>query len=221
MAVLWDMDGTLIDSEPYWIEAETALVERFGGTWSEEDGLTLVGRPLPYSARILQGRGVALPEDEIVATLTASVAERIRGAVPWQEDARALLQEVVAAGVPCALVTMSYRRMADALLAAVPEAFQVVVTGDEVRHGKPDPESYLLAAHRLGVDIARCVAIEDSPSGIGAAWSSGAATIAVRRLAKLDARPGLTRLTTLDGLGLEGIRAIANGEVRDELTGGA
>lgn len=204
------MDGTLIDSEPYWIEAETALVERFGGTWSEEDGLTLVGRPLPYSARILQGRGVALPEEEIVATLTASVAERIRGAVPWQEDARALLQEVVAAGVPCALVTMSYRRMADALLAAVPEAFQVVVTGDEVERGKPDPESYLLAASRLGVDIARCVAIEDSPTGVASAIAAGAPTVGVVRIVPLEDRAGLTRVSSLAGLHPRDLVALAS-----------
>ncbi|MFN3866750.1 MAG: HAD family hydrolase [Demequina sp.] len=215
-AVLWDMDGTLIDSEPYWIAAETALAERFGVDWTHEDGLSLVGRPLEVSGRILHERGIALEVDEIVATMVAAVAERVRAHVPWQRDAQSLLENVVAAGIPCALVTMSYSRLADAFLAQVPDAFAVVVTGDEVAHGKPDPEAYLTAAARLGVDPARCVAIEDSPAGIGSALGSGARTIGVRRLVPIEPQQGLSRLKSLDGVSVDTLREIAAGRTIDD-----
>ncbi|WP_238581631.1 HAD family hydrolase [Demequina aestuarii] len=216
-AILWDMDGTLIDSEPYWIAAETALAERFGVTWTHEDGLSLVGRPLSDSGQILQERGVALEVDEIIASMVATVADRVRSHVPWQADARLLLERVVAAGIPCALVTMSYSTLADAFLAQVPEAFAVVVTGDQVARGKPDPEAYLTAARLLGVDAASCVAIEDSPAGIGSALASGAATIGVQRLVPVGADPRLTRLSTLAGLDVEALGRIAAGERWDAL----
>lgn len=211
------MDGTLIDSEPYWIAAETALATRFGVEWTHEDGLSLVGRPLEYSGQILHDRGVALEVSEIAATLITAVAEQMRGHVPWQADARRLLEAVVAAGIPCALVTMSYSRLADAFLAQAPDAFAVVVTGDEVSRGKPDPEAYLTAAERLGVDVEACVAIEDSPAGIGSALASGAATIGVQRLVPVGADPRLTRVSTLAALDVEALGRIAAGERWDTL----
>jgi len=216
-AVLWDMDGTLIDSEPYWIAAETELAERFGVEWTHEDGLGLVGNPLDVSAAVLRDRGVDLPPSEIIDTLLARVAGQVRERVPWQADARSLLGEVVAAGIPCALVTMSYTRLAQALLAHAPDAFAVVVTGDRVTHGKPHPEAYLTAAQELGVDISRCVAIEDSPAGVGSAHASGAATIGVRRLTPIEPLPGLSRVTSLDGIDVAALAAIAAGEAIDQL----
>ena len=216
-AVLWDMDGTLIDSEPYWIEAEMALAAQFGAAWTHEDGLTLVGQPLETSGRILQDRGVDLEVGQIVESLLARVSEQVRAHVPWQDDARVLLDAVVTAGIPCALVTMSYTRLANAFLAHAPDAFAVVVTGDRVARGKPDPEAYLVAAAELGVDVERCVAIEDSPAGIGSAHASGARTIAVRRHVPIPALPGLSRLRSLEGLDVDALRRIAAGAVVDEL----
>ena len=211
------MDGTLIDSEPYWIAAETELAARFGVTWTHEDGLGLVGNPLTVSAQVLRDRGVDMAIDDIIGFLLMRVSDDVRGHVPWQEDARHLLEATVAAGIPCALVTMSYTRMADAFLASVPEAFSVVVTGDRVSRGKPDPEAYLTAARELGVDIADCVAIEDSPSGVGSAWTAGARTVAVRRIVPLEPRAGLSRVRGLDGWTVETLARVAAGEVIDEL----
>ncbi len=211
------MDGTLIDSEPYWIAAETELAARFGVTWTHADGLGLVGNPLTLSAQILRERGVDLPDEEIVEFLLGRVSEQVRAHVPWQEDARLLLEACVEAGVPCALVTMSYTRLADAFLESVPGAFSVVVTGDRVSRGKPDPEAYLSAASELGVDIEACVAIEDSPSGVGSAWSSGARTVAVRRLVAIEPREGLSRVRSLDAWDLDSLSRVAGGEVIDEL----
>ncbi|WNM23196.1 HAD family hydrolase [Demequina capsici] len=216
-AVLWDMDGTLIDSEPYWIAAEKALATRFGVVWTDEDGLGLVGRSLPDSAQILAARGIALAPTQIIDFLVASVADDMTRRVPWQDDARRLLDEVVSAGIPCALVTMSYTRLAEAFQARVPEAFQVVVAGDEVERGKPDPEAYLLAARRLGVDITECVAIEDSRSGVRSAAASGAHTLAVRRLTALEEIDGVSRFRSLERVDLGTLRSIRAGVVIDEL----
>lgn len=216
-AVLWDMDGTLIDSEPYWIAAETELAARFGVAWSHEDGLQLVGNPLTLSAQILIDRGVDLPVPDVIDYLLARVTAQVRECTPWQPDARALLDATVAAGVPCALVTSSYAMLADAFVSRAPDAFAVVVSGDQVAEGKPHPEPYLTAAARMGVPIERCVAVEDSPAGVASALASGAATLAVRRLTPVPARPGLSRVRTLAGLGAADLGALVAGEVIDQL----
>lgn len=180
-AVLWDMDGTLVDTEPYWMQAETDLVESFGGTWTHDDCMLLVGSGLWDSAAILQGRGVELDADSIVQRLTDRVQERLaEDGVPWRPGARELLAELKQAGVPTALVTMSVERMARQITGLIDfPAFDVIVAGDQVTHPKPHPEGYLTAAAALGVDPELCVAIEDSVPGVSAAVAAGTATIGV------------------------------------------
>nr|PZN00379.1 MAG: hypothetical protein DIU73_00440 [Actinomycetota bacterium] len=216
-AVLWDMDGTLIDSEPYWITAEMALMAEHGAEWTHEDGLSMVGNPVDFTAVRMIERGAQLSVEEITSRLLAEVAVQVAQSVPWQEDARALLTQVRDAGIPCALVTMSYGPMTEAFLEAAPGIFDVVVTGDQVERGKPDPEGYLSAAAQLGVDVTRCIAIEDSPAGTLAAYRSGAATIGVRRIAPIEPRPGLTRVRTLEGMSVADLAEIVAGNPRDEL----
>lgn len=201
-AVLWDMDGTLIDTEPYWVENERALVESFGGTWTHENALACVGNPLDVSARYIRANSpVDLPEREITERMQAGVMERMRESMPWRAGARELLLALVEAGVPCALVTMSWRPMVDVLLEVLPEGtFSAVVTGDVVAAGKPDPECYLTAMQALGAQPAECVAIEDSSTGVGAALASGARTIAVPHLVEIPEQPGLARVATLTGV---------------------
>jgi HAD superfamily hydrolase (TIGR01509 family) len=215
-AVLWDMDGTLIDTEPYWMAAETELVEAHGGSWGHEQGLAMVGQPLLVSAQILRDHGVPLPPEEIVDFLIRRVIEEVERDVPWQPGARELLTALADAGVPCALVTMSYRSLADTFVAAAPAGvFRAVVTGDVVTHGKPHPEAYLTAADQLGVDPARCVAVEDSPAGIGSAMAAGARTIGVEAVLPVDPRPGLSRVSSLADLDLDDLARIADGAVLD------
>jgi HAD superfamily hydrolase (TIGR01509 family) len=199
-AVFWDMDGTLVDTEPYWLSAETRLVESYGGVWTEADGLQLVGSSLERSAIILQSRGVRLGTDEIVSVLTDRVLEQIDTAVPWRPGARELLASLREAGVPSALVTMSIGRMAQRVVSAVGfDAFDTVVSGDMVAEGKPAPDCYLLAAETLGVDPRRSVAIEDSEYGVAAAVAAGMATIAVPLHVPLPASPAYTLWQDLAG----------------------
>ncbi len=218
-AVLWDMDGTLIDTEPYWIQAESDLCTAHGAVWTHEDGLSVVGNPLKVSAQALQDRGVELPIPEIIDALLRQLTTAVRGHNPWQEDAHRLLDRVVARGIPCGLVTMSYTMLADAFVEQA-DIFAVVVTGEEVTNGKPHPEPYLKAASLLGVPIERCLAIEDSPSGIRSAHASGARTVAIKRLTPLDPLPGMSRLRTLDTLTDVAIASIMRGEIIDELGDG-
>lgn len=209
-AVLWDMDGTLIDTEPFWFAAETELVGRFGGTWTHHQAISLVGSGLDDGARVLQQHGVDMTVDEIVGWQTDFVTERLVGPLPWRPGALELLGALRDAGVPTGLVTMSIRRMAEAVAAAVPfDGFDVVVAGDDVRRPKPDPEAYLRAAELLGVDILGCVAIEDSPPGLAAAVASGATTIGVPHQAVLPEGDRWRLWTTLERRGPADLAAVA------------
>ncbi|WP_374225435.1 HAD family hydrolase [Microbacterium sp. ISL-59] len=187
-AVLWDMDGTLVDTEPYWMAAETALVESFGGSWSHEDALQLVGSGLLDSAVILQRAGVAMEAQAIVDHLTDAVQDSLRtSGVPFRPGARELLRDLRSAGIPTGLVTMSLRRMALSVVGLIDfEAFDLVVAGDDVDNPKPHPEPYLQAAALLDVDITNVIVIEDSPTGVRAGLASGALTLAVPHIVPLD-----------------------------------
>ena len=217
-AVLWDMDGTLVDTEPAWMGAEQALVEEFGGTWTDADALRMIGMSLLPAAAILQEHGVDLPVEVIGERLVDGVVAAVGRHLEWQPGALELLAALRGAGVRCALVTMSYRRFAEAVLTQGPDgAFDVVVTGDEVVRPKPHPEPYLRAAELLGVAIEDCVAIEDSPPGVASALASGARTLGVQHIAVVEARPGLSRAGSLADIGLAEVARIASGEVLDLL----
>ena len=180
-AVLWDMDGTLVETEPYWIEAEFELVAAHGGTWSSEHALNLVGNDLLVSGRyIREHSGIDVEPAQIVEELLDRVVARLGQRMPWRPGAVELLTDLRAHGVRCALVTMSYRRFADPMLRALPaHTFEVVVTGDAVSQGKPHPEPYEKAAALLGVDPAETLAIEDSNTGARSAEAAGCTVLVV------------------------------------------
>ncbi|MFM7686876.1 MAG: HAD-IA family hydrolase, partial [Actinomycetota bacterium] len=198
-AVLWDMDGTIVDTEPYWIETEHELVAEFGGHWDDEKAHSLVGKDLRDSATILRDwGGVQLPIDDIVNRLLDGVIERVQQNVPWRPGARELLAALNEARIPTALVTMSWQRFADAVVAALPKgSFDVVVTGDQVANGKPHPEPYLAAAAALGVRPEDCVAIEDSPTGLRSAVAAGCRTIAVPNVVHIPDAADYTKVASL------------------------
>jgi HAD superfamily hydrolase (TIGR01509 family) len=207
-AVLWDMDGTIVDTEPYWIAAEHALVEAHGGTWSHEQAMQLVGQSLTFSAGLLQQAGVDLEVREIIDTLTTQVVANVRQQVPWRPGARELLEDLHLAGVRCALVTMSEGPLAREVVASLPRPyFEVVVTGDTVSQGKPHPEAYLRAVELLqdadpGLAIEHCVALEDSAPGVAAAVASGVATVAIPHIVPLPEHEQYTLWESLAGRSL-------------------
>src|SRR5690606_11729989 len=204
------MDGTLVDTERYWMAAEEELVESFGGRWTHEDGLGLVGSGLWEAAAVFQSAGVDLDADTIVARLTARVREQLdEHGVPWRPGARELLEALRQASVPTALVTMSVRSMADDIVRAIPfHAFDVMVTGDSVENAKPHPEPYLNAADALGVDVRDCVAIEDSPAGLTSAWAAGAVTVGVPNILALDEAPAHVLWDSLAGKAVSDVAAL-------------
>jgi len=180
-AVLWDMDGTLVDTEPYWMDVEFELAARHGGRWSREHALNLVGNDLIESGRyIREHMGIDLEPAQIVEQLLDGVVARVVDEVPWRPGAVDRLADLGEREIPCALVTMSYRRFVAPILSALPaETFGAIVTGDSVSRGKPHPEPYLKAAALLGVDAAYCLAVEDSNTGARSAEAAGCMVLVV------------------------------------------
>lgn len=199
------MDGTIVDTEPYWIEAEHALVAAHGGQWSHTQAMQLVGQSLVFSAGILQGAGVKLEKREIIDILTAEVISRVRTSVPWRPGARELLDQLHESGVRCALVTMSEGPLAREIVASLPKPyFEFLVTGDTVTNGKPHPEPYLKAVDLLrqqdpDLTVHECVALEDSAPGVAAALASGVVTVAIPHIVPLPDDPARATWNSLDG----------------------
>ena len=198
-SVMFDMDGLLVDSEPLWLEAETAVMARLGADWTPADQVQLLGGSLDRTVRYLlgQARRPASP-GQVADWLMSGMVELVRDhGVPIRPGARELLAEVAAAGLPHALVTSSEREFMDAVLARTGLGFDALVCADDVSVTKPDPEPYLLAAKLLGADPARCVALEDSPNGVASAEAAGYRVIAVPSLVPIEPAPGRTVVRSL------------------------
>ena len=205
-AVLFDMDGLLVDSEPLWFEVERAVMARLGGRWGEADQRG-ADRRLAGPHRVVaagqggRGRRPAGRED-VARWLVADMARADPGPrAAAAAGRRPLLAGLDAAGVPCALVTASSRAIMEAVLKVTGLSFSVTVCGEDVRRGKPDPEPYLLAAARLGVPAAGCVVLEDSPTGIAAARAAGCPVIAVPSV-PVPPGPGLLTVESLEEVGI-------------------
>jgi HAD superfamily hydrolase (TIGR01509 family) len=202
-AVLFDMDGLLIDSEPLWTVAEIELAERLGGEWNEEVKAAVIGTRLDVAVpRILEWYGVAAGADEIrdaMAFLLDRMVELFHDALPLMPGALKVVDGVRGLGVPTALVSSSYRVLVDAALDSLgPERFDVSLAGDEVTHGKPSPEPYLRACEMLGVAPARCVIVEDAMSGVESGEAAGATVVAVPWIAPIEAHPHRPVVSTLE-----------------------
>lgn len=202
-AVLFDMDGTLVDSEKVWDVALYELAEHAGGKLSEPARLAMIGSSMATSMRILREDLVQPDRDEAadVAWLERRVEELFAEGLIWRPGALELLRAVRAAGVPTALVTSTGRRLVEVALDTLGrENFDVVVCGDEVSAPKPDPAPYRTAAELLGVRIEECVAIEDSPTGMASAVASGAAVLAVPAELELPPTDGVHLRDSLEGV---------------------
>jgi HAD superfamily hydrolase (TIGR01509 family) len=198
------MDGTLVDTEPYWIATEFAMAERYGGSWSHEQALSLVGNDLLESGRVIkESMSLSQTPAEVVEELLDGVVARVEEAVPWRPGAVELLEALREAGVPCGLVTMSYERFVAPIIRHLPaETFRVVVTGEKVSVGKPHPEPYLTAAAALGLDPAACLAIEDSGTGARSAEAAGCSVLVVQNHVPVPDGPLRVFRDTLEGLHL-------------------
>lgn len=209
-AVLWDMDGTLIDSEPHWLRSERQLAAEHNAYWTEEDGKGLVGMSLTASSKIIVEKlGLNLSTEEVIQQLTSSVSEGLKNEIIWRPGAKELLRELRRKGIKTALVTMSLRSMALQVVEAMGfDAFDVIVAGDDVIHGKPHAEPYLKAAELLGVKAEDCVAFEDSISGILSAEAAGTKAVGIPNVMMIPARDGRILWETLAGKTIKDLRKL-------------
>ncbi len=193
--VLFDLDGLLVDSEPLWTIAEERVAEMLGGVFTPEMKAAMIGKRLDLAVGILLDRlatpaAAAADPQEVGRLLMTQMAELLAEDVPLQPGAGPLLDALADAGVPLALVSSSFRLIVDAALRSVgAHRFQVSIAGDEVAHGKPDPEPYLTAARALGVVPARCVVLEDAPAGLASAIAAGCSCVYVPTFPDSDQLP--------------------------------
>lgn len=195
------MDGTLLDSEKVWDIALADLASWLGGTLSRTARERMVGSSLARSISIMHADlDVEADPESSGAYLLSRTEELFHTSLVWKPGARELLGAVSEAGVPAALVTSTHRRLTEVALDTIGRHhFEASVCGDEVGQPKPHPEPYLKAAGLLGVDISRCVVIEDSPLGVRAGEASGAQVVAVPSEVTIEASPTRTIWTTLEG----------------------
>jgi HAD superfamily hydrolase (TIGR01509 family) len=210
-AVLWDMDGTLVDTEPLWIETEHDMARKYGAPWTHADALELVGNDLLDSGRYMKKRmGLDATPEAIVDELLEGVLLKMTGDMPWRPGALGLLESLAEAGVRCGLVTMSYASFVAPILRHLPpETFRVVVTGDQVGQGKPHPEPYLTAAAALGVPPEECLAIEDSNTGAKSAEAAGCLVLVVENHVPVLEGPRRVFRDSLEGLTVDDLRGLA------------
>jgi HAD superfamily hydrolase (TIGR01509 family) len=204
-AVLWDMDGTLVDSEKVWTVSLQDTARALGGTLSPAARTAVIGSDMANTLVVLFD-DLGLPREparmaEAERLLTRRTGELFAAGLEWRPGALAALHTVRAAGWPAALVTNTGRALTEMALDVIGrEHFAVTVCGDEVPRGKPDPDPYLRAAQLLEVPAADCLAVEDSPTGARAAERAGAAVLVVPCETPVPAAPGRVLRGSLVGL---------------------
>jgi HAD superfamily hydrolase (TIGR01509 family) len=209
-AVLFDMDGLLVDSERLWYDTEAEVMAGLGGTWSPEHQEPLVGGSIGRTVDYMLALTGPVEDPGVVARrLLDGMADRLRANVPMMPGAKELLDEVREAGVPSALVSSTNRDLMEYALDGIGrDRLTVTVAGDEVTHTKPHPEPYLTAARLLGADPRRCVALEDSPNGVASAEAAGCQTVAVPSLVPIGDRPGRVVAGSLSQVDLAMLRGL-------------
>ena len=206
-AILFDMDGTLIDSEPLWLKAEIEVMAEVGCHWDEQDQINCLGGPAERTERYMQERSQNIkPYGYFINRLHEVMRARITNELDLIPNAPSLLKECKDAGIKTALVTASSRDLMTIVLKRFPiGTFDVVVSGDDVEKSKPDPAPYLLAAKQLSVDISKCLVLEDSLTGVQSGLSSGAKVIGIPHLVQMSEHPNLRVISSLDEITLSDI----------------
>jgi HAD superfamily hydrolase (TIGR01509 family) len=204
-AVFFDMDGLFVDSEPQWLIAETELMAEFGYTWTTDDQKFCLGGPLSRVGQYMfEKSGEVESAEFFTASIIQKMSQRLSVGVPVLPGAIELLLDLRKNNIPTALVSASPRVLVDAVLSSIPDhTFDFSLSADDVKKPKPDPEAYLKAADKFGVNIADCLILEDSPTGIKAATSSGAFTIGVPHFVRVEPRERLEIISSLEELSYE------------------
>lgn len=180
--MIFDLDGVLVDSEIWWDDVRKAFASDHGRPWGEADRAAVMGANSRAWARIMRERlRLDLPEDAIERAVVDAVVRRYhREGAPVIEGAAEAARRI-AASRPVAVASSAHRDVIDAALDAtgLRDVFEVVVSSDEVEHGKPSPDVYLEAARRLGADPSACLVVEDSLNGVKAAVAAGMTVVLV------------------------------------------
>ncbi|MFE0191287.1 HAD family hydrolase [Streptomyces sp. NPDC058989] len=209
-AVFLDLDGTLVDTEGFWWEAEAQVFAELGHILDDTHREVVVGGPMTRSANyLIQVTGVDISLPELSVLLNAAFLARIQRGVPLMPGARRLLAELVAHGVPTALVTASHRAIVDQMLHSLgAENFRLTLAGDDLARTKPHPDPYLTAAARLGADPARCAVVEDTLTGVTAGEAAGCPVVAVPSVTPIPPAVGRTVVRSLEEVDLPFLRAL-------------
>lgn len=209
-AVLLDMDGTLVDTENFWWDAEVEAFAELGHELHEEWRSVVVGGPMSRSAGFLiEATAADIELEELSALLNRKFVERLERGVELMPGAGRLLAELVAHDIPAALVSASHRVVVDRMLMSLGrENFSLTLAGDELPRTKPHPDPYLTAAARLGADPARCAVLEDTATGVASAEAAGCPVVAVPSVAPIQPALGRTVVGSLEEVSLSFLRSL-------------
>ncbi|MEW2630438.1 HAD family phosphatase [Streptomyces sp. NPDC048389] len=209
-AVFLDMDGTLVDTEGFWWDAEVEVFADLGHRLDEAWRDVVVGGPMTRSAGyLIEATGADITLPELTVLLNDRFEERIGRGVPLMPGAERLLTELAAHNVPTALVSASHRRIIDRVLASLgPQHFALSVAGDEVPRTKPHPDPYLLAAQGVGADPSRCAVVEDTATGVAAAEAAGCRVVAVPSVVPIPPADGRVVVASLEEVDLLFLRTL-------------
>ena len=206
-AILFDMDGTLVDSEPLWLQAEVEIMAQVGCVWTAQDQIDCLGGPRAKTEKMMQDKcGNSKPDGYFGEQLDKLMVKKLESDLELIPNALELLNECRNSGLKIGLVTASGSQLMNSVLKRLPrELFDVVVSGDDVKNSKPAPDPYLLAAEKIGVEIKHCLVIEDSITGVTSGLSSGAQVIGIPHLVNLPIHENLRVVRSLSDLSLSKI----------------
>ncbi|WP_406001823.1 HAD family hydrolase [Streptomyces sp. NBC_00829] len=209
-AVFLDMDGTLVDTEGFWWDAEVEVFADLGHKLRESWRDVVVGGPMTRSAGyLIEATGADITLAELTVLLNERFEARIGRGVPLMPGAARLLAELARHNVPTALVSASHRRIIDRVMSSLgPQYFALSVAGDEVARTKPHPDPYLLAARGLGAEPARCAVIEDTATGVASAEAAGCRVVAVPSVAPIAPADGRVVVRSLEEVDLGFLRTL-------------